>query len=190
MQTFTFDSTRLAVRIWPARASQLMDDTNSREQSFLELYEELAEPIYRHCYFRVSSAETAEDITQETFMRTWQYLAKGNHIDNSKAFLYRTAGNLIVDHYRHKKEVSLEALSENGYEPMGADAGSVVAHAEGEQARAILTKLGDPYKETMLLRYVDGFSVSDIADLLGESQNVVSVRLHRGVQKLKKIFHV
>lgn len=167
-----------------------MDTHAHPEQSFLEWYDDLSEPIYRHCYFRVHSAAVAEDITQDTFLRTWSYLAKGNRIDNPKAFLYRTAGNLIVDHYRQKKEASLDALAEGGYDPAGDGTGSVTAAAEGEQARRMLERLGDPYKETMILRYVDGFSVTEIAELIGESQNVVSVRLHRGIEKLKKLFHV
>lgn len=165
-------------------------DPKAAERSFLELYDSLAEPIYRHCYFRVSSAEIAEDITQETFTRTWNYLASGKHIDNPKAFLYRTAGNLIVDHYREKKNVSLDALSESGFDPSGDDAESVTAEASGEEARRMLRKLEEPYRSTLLLRYVDGFSVTEIAKLIGESQNVVSVRLHRGAEKLRKLFHI
>lgn len=165
-----------------------MDTAHS--ESFLKLYDELAEPLFRHCYFRVSSREMAEDLMQETFLRAWNYLAQGKRIENPKAFLYRTAGNLIVDHYRQRKEASLDALADAGYDPSGADASSVTAQAEGEQARRLLETLGEPYRETMLLRYVDGFSVTEIADILGESQNVVSVRLHRGIAKLKTLFHV
>lgn len=160
------------------------------ERSFLKFYEELAEPIFRHCYFRVRSREIAEDLTQESFMRLWNYLAKGNKVENPKAFLYRIAGNLIVDHYREKKESSLDALSEGGYDPKGEDADAVTAYAAGEHARAILRKLDAPYRETMILRYIDGLSVGEIAQIVGESENAVSVRIHRGIAKMKKLFHL
>lgn len=159
------------------------------ERAFLKLYDGLAEPLFRHCYFRVSSREVAEDLVQETFLRAWNYLAEGKRIENPKAFLYRTAGNLVVDHYRQRKNVSLDALAEGGYDPLDGGVSATML-AEGEQARRLLGKLEEPYRQTMLLRYIDGFSVSEIAKLLGLSQNVVSVRLHRGIAKLKILFHI
>ena len=134
--------------------------------------------------------ETAEDLTQESFMRLWNYLAKGNIVDNPKALLYRIAENLIIDYYREKKASSLDALSEAGYEPRGDDGSSILAHAAGEHARSALEKLESPYRETMILRYVDGLSVREVAKVMNESENVISVRIHRSLKKLKTLFHI
>ncbi len=158
------------------------------EQSFLRLYDEFAGPIFRHCYFRVSSREVAEDLVQESFMRVWNYLAKGETIDNPKAFLYRIAGNMIIDYYRKKKESSLDVLSDDGFDPIGDDASSTLNFAEGQHLLGVVKKLESPYRETILMRYVDDFSISDIAEVVGETENVVSVRIHRGIEKLKKLY--
>lgn len=166
-----------------------MDSSQHTEQAFLELYDELGEPLYRHCYFRVSSRELAEDLAQESFMRYWDYLATGKAVDNPKAFLYRIAGNLIIDHYRRKKESSLEVLAEDGYDPAGDDASSILAHAEGKHALALLEQLEPQYREILTLRYVDDLGIRDIAEVIGQSENVVSVRIHRGIEKLKTLFH-
>ncbi len=78
------------------------------EQRFLALYDETADAVYRHCYFRVHDRELAKDMTQEAYARTWNTLAKGGiEIENLKAFLFRIASNLVIDHYRKKKEASL-----------------------------------------------------------------------------------
>lgn len=166
-----------------------MDQNTEIEQSFLRLYDQFAEAIFRHCYFRVSSREVAEDLTQESFLRIWNYLATGKTIDTPKAFLYRIAGNLIIDYYRKKKDTSLDKLAEDGFNPIGSDAGSILSYAAGQHALGMVQKLDSPYREAIIMKYVDDLSIGDIAEAIGESENVVSVRIHRGVEKLKKLFH-
>lgn len=165
-----------------------MDWHTDTERSFLKLYDEFSGPIFRHCYFRVSSREAAEDLVQESFMRVWNHLAKGEDIDNPKAFLYRIAGNLIIDYYRKKKDASLDALAHRGFDPAGDDASATLNFAEGRHALNAVKKLEPPYREAILMRYVDGFSIGDIAKVTGETENVISVRIHRGIERLKKLY--
>ena len=86
------------------------------EEQFIKIYDELADSIFRHCYFRIYNYERAKELMQETFTRTWEYVAKGKKIDNLKAFVYRIATNIIIDEARRKKSVSLDDLMENGFE--------------------------------------------------------------------------
>lgn len=157
------------------------------EQSFLKLYDEFADAIFRHCYFRVSSRELAEDLTQESFLRLWNQLVEGNTIDNPRAWLYRVAGHLVIDFYRKKKESSLDALTEAGYDLKGEDEDSILAYAAGQHTLGLIAQMDSQYREVLLLRYVDGLTPGDIAEVLGESENAVSVRIHRGIQKLKTL---
>lgn len=162
--------------------------SNKTERQFLELYERYADAVYRHCYFRVSDKEAAEDIAHETFARMWEYAAEGNQADNPKALLYRIAGNLVIDHYRRKKAVSLEVLQEEGFDPRGSDEESVTGEAEGSEALALLAHLPEKDRAVVAMRYIDGLSVSEIAKLTDETPNVISVRIHRAVKKLRDIF--
>ncbi len=166
-----------------------MDQNTEMEQNFLALYDQFANPIFRHCYFRVSSREIAEDLTQETFMRIWNYLREGKIVNNPRAFLYRIAGNLVIDYYRKKKEVSLEALSEEGLNPVGDDASSIVNYAAGQHMLSLVAKMEPAYREILILRYVDGLPLSEIAAIVEETENAVSVRIHRAIAKLKKLSH-
>lgn len=159
------------------------------EKAFLELYDELAEPLFRHCYFRVSSREVAEDLVQESFMRMWNYVSEGKAVDNPRAFLYRVAGNLVIDHYRKKKETSLDTLADEGFDPVGTGAQEILDHADGAYATTLLEQLEPHAREVLVLRYVNGLSIGEIAEIIGESDNTVSVRIHRAIEKLKKLFH-
>ncbi|MBX4200907.1 RNA polymerase sigma factor, partial [Candidatus Parcubacteria bacterium] len=93
-----------------------MEDFNlpndPRQQEFLDAYKQHADAIYRHCYFRVYNKDLAEDLTQETFIKTWKYIVEGKKVDNIKAFLYRVAVNLIIDHSRKKKALALDDVKE------------------------------------------------------------------------------
>lgn len=82
------------------------------EREFTQAYEEHADALFRHCYFRVSNRERALELTQEAFMKTWDSVAQGKEINNYRAFLFRVLNNLIIDEYRKKKSTSLDALLE------------------------------------------------------------------------------
>jgi RNA polymerase sigma-70 factor, ECF subfamily len=156
------------------------------QNQFIEAYESYADSLFRHCYFRVNNREEAKDLTQDAFMKTWGYLYKGGQIKNLKAFLFSTLNNLIIDWYRKKKP---EALDEEWalnipYEGYNKD---TLLEAEGKLAMSLLNKLDDKTKKVVTLRLVEGWPPKEIAEFLGESENAVSVRIHRGIASLQNI---
>lgn len=164
------------------------------EQAFTEAYEAFADPIFRHCAFRLFHRERAKEIMQETFVRAWEYVAGGKNIDNVRAFLYRTANNLVVDEIRvrvSKPEQSLDALLEAGFEPGDDnDAKAMAAKVDIGRIRDALAAVDEPYRSALVMRYIDGLPPAEIAEITGESANAISVRLNRGVTKLKDIIGV
>lgn len=151
---------------------------------FPEAYAEYKDAIFRHCYFRVFDRELAKDVLQETFVKTWEYLAAGNDIDNTRAFLYRVATNLIINGTRKKKDSSLDALQEQGFDPGEEDDMSKRDYIQEQRVLDLLSKVEEPYRNAVTLRYIEGYSPAEIAELTGESPNAVSVRIHRGLKQL------
>jgi RNA polymerase sigma-70 factor (ECF subfamily) len=158
---------------------------NQYEATFLKLYDASADALLRYCYYKTHDRDLAKDLVQESFLRTWRAIAAGQEIPNPQAFLYRTAGNLVIDHYRRKKSLSLDALADDGFDPLGEGAAEVEALALAREARAALDTLEEPYKETMQLRYISGLSITEIAEIQEESENAISVRIHRALEKLR-----
>jgi len=165
-------------------------DQEKLEQEFLKSYEDFADAIFRHCYFRVSDRELAKDLVQETFARIWKYLAQGKIIQNIKAFLYKTANNLIIDQYKKKKELSLDELTEAGVSLASDENLKIQSQAEAKEVLSILNKLKPAYKEALTMRYFNELSVKEIAEILGESENNISVRIHRAINDLRKILKI
>jgi len=163
-----------------------MEDHDT-ENEFLEAYERFADAIFRHCFFRMSDRERARDLTQETFTRTWEYLRGGGEIKSMKAFLYRIANNLVVDSFRKKKTSSLDAMQDDGFDPEDTTVASRESILDVRRALQVLDKLEPQYRDVITLRYVDDLSPREIAEALQETENAVSVRLHRGLKKAREL---
>ncbi len=170
--------------------------TSGPEQAFLKAFESHADALFRHALYRVSDREKAYDLTQETYLKAWEFIAEGGEVKHYKSFLYRILHNLIIDEYRKKKSVSLDELLEDEAAAPALEArlaeGSAVEAEEAldestliEQVRARIADLPVDYRIALTLRFVDGLSPKEIAEAIDASENVVSVRIHRGIQKLR-----
>ncbi len=160
------------------------------EREFLAAHDEHTDALFRHVLIRVRDREIAKDIVQETFSRTWVYLSEGKKVDYIRAFLYRVANNLIVDGSRKKKSSSLDAMmDDDGFEPVDESIRDFADKPAAREAMKMLEGLDEIYRTAITMRYVDEMSPREIATQLGVSENVVSVRIHRGIERLSKIMN-
>lgn len=159
------------------------------ERFFLKGYDDYAEAIFRYISFRIFDRDRAKDVLQDTFSRTWEYLSKGRKIDNLRAFLYRVAGNLIIDEVKKRTSVSLEGLVDRGGQfenPVRLER-SLSVSLEYQETIGLLERLGEDYRQVVVMRYLEELPVKEIARILGVSENLVSVRLSRALDKLRDL---
>lgn len=161
---------------------------NDLQDQFTSIFTEHTDALFRYAFFKLGDREIAKDLVQETFAKTWGYLHKGGDIQQMRAFLYRTLSHLIVDFYRKKKTVSLDVLLEEGFDRMGSGAGEVTDMLDGARVMALLSKLPKKYHDVLFMRFVEGLELEEIAHVTRETKNTVTVRVHRGLKRLKKIF--
>ena len=154
-------------------------------ETFLDAYDRYADAIYRHCYFRVFSRARAEELMQETFLRAWQYLASGENVHTMRAFLYRVANNLIIDESRKRRPVSLDELQEQGFDPGERIEEALNARLDANAILELLDHLSPEHRQVIVYRFVDQLGPKDIAAMLDESENVISVRLNRAIKQLR-----
>ncbi|MEK7575146.1 MAG: sigma-70 family RNA polymerase sigma factor [Patescibacteria group bacterium] len=164
---------------------------NTLQNTFNTIYTEESNAIFRFCYTRVSSREQALDLTQETFLRLWQTLSDGKTVSNYRAFLFTVARHLIIDWYRKKKSLSLEGLAEEDETKSYADPSDGSTNidreldAEGRYVKEKIQLLDATYRDAIHLRFVEGLPPTVIGRILGISTNAVSVRINRGIEKLR-----
>ncbi|MFN4181117.1 MAG: RNA polymerase sigma factor [Candidatus Paceibacteria bacterium] len=162
---------------------------NRKEENFIRACEVHADALFRYSLFKVSDRDLAKDLVQETFLRAWNHVAEGKEIDNFKAFFYRVLGNMIIDEYRKKKTVSLESMTEDGFDIRVDEEERIADQIDGAIALEVLSKIPEKYREVIFMKYVQDFSNKEIAEMLGDSENAISVKIHRGIKKINEIFN-
>lgn len=161
----------------------------AKEEQFLKKYDEFSDVIFRHCFFRLSDRDKAKDATQEVFIRFWKYMAEGKEVVNARAFLYKIANNLIIDEYRKREVVSLDQMQEEVGFDIGFDEREDIETRDLASRLLVLMKALPPgHREALVMRHVDGLSVKEIARITGETENVISVRIHRAIEKMRTIY--
>lgn len=165
-------------------------------QKFEEVYASEADSLFRYCITRVGDRSQAVDIVQDVFVALWQTYQKGEEVKNHQAYLFTILRNRIIDWYRKKKSFSLDAImekkeGESSFEPADQKAHEgIVFSAETRQVVEAINELVPRYREAVYLRLIEDLSPPEIASILGSSANIVSVRITRGIQKLKKKFNI
>jgi len=163
------------------------------EATFLEMYNYYAPKLFRHACYRLKSREQAEDIAQQVFYKTWQYIVKPeNRIDNLNAFLYKTVNNLITDYYRKPGEnsLSLEDISNETEEKFfseSAKTDSIDQDLEKVKVKEAIKLLKIEQQQYITWRYLDDLSITEIAKISGKSAGAVYVGIHRALKDLKKV---
>ena len=157
--------------------------------------------VYALLYRLTSDAEEARDLTQETFLRAFQSIARFRGDANLKTWIYRIAVNQARNRWRwwrrRKREVtvSLDATSDLTDQPLSAslrdndaidpEQETLAREREGH-LRGALLELKRPFREAVILRDVEGFSYEEIADTLQISIGTVKSRLSRGRLDLRR----
>lgn len=155
-------------------------------EEFSEIYDRCINKIYRFIFVKVNSKEIAQDLSSETFIKGWEAYKKNPKIKNPSAFLYKIAGNLVIDYYRQKGKnqfVSPEFVSIADPNPGLEEKAALSSDLEG--VKAVLADLKDDYQNVIIWRYLDELTVPEVAELMNKSEDAVRVTLHRALKSLK-----
>ncbi|MFZ2252873.1 MAG: RNA polymerase sigma factor [Minisyncoccia bacterium] len=169
------------------KATQKLED--QRQSTLASAHSDYGKGLNSYALFKTSNHATSEDLVQDTFIKTWSYLVKNGKIDNMKAFLYHILNHLIVDEYRKHKSTSLDVLLEKGFEPTISDHDRFINVIDGEKALLLIFRLPRTYQNVMHMRHVQDLSLKEISLITGQSKNAIAVQLHRGLEKLKVLYH-
>ena len=141
---------------------------------------------------RVSDEAETEDILQEVFIRIHRHLCCQQDWNKPQSWIYQIARNLIIDHYRKRRETvelpeSLPASSDLG-ESFRGELALVEDDPEAELAlslREMIDELPDRYRQALLLTEYEGLSQKQLAEILGISVSGAKSRVQRAREKLR-----
>jgi RNA polymerase sigma-70 factor, ECF subfamily len=158
------------------------------EQAFGVLYDMYINRIYRHVYYRTGSTEDSQDITQEVFIRAFKALSKYKKTNTPFiGWLMRISHNLIIDHYRKKKD-HLPLDNELAFSSPDTSPESLAEIGFNQQmVRKTILKLPKDYQQVILMYFIEGFSYPEIAATLGKKEGAIRVTIYRALKKMRDI---
>jgi RNA polymerase sigma-70 factor (ECF subfamily) len=156
-------------------------------EAFGQLYDRYVDTVFRFIYFRVNDRSLAEDFTSETFLRALRRIGtisyQGRDIG---AWFVTIARNIVLDHLksaRHRLETPTADTIEGRDHAQSTEA-AVLDTLQSERLMAAVNQLGDEQRECVLLRFVQGMSVSETAAIMGKNDGAIKALQHRAVRKL------
>ena len=168
--------------------------------AFEELVAERSGEIYGLLFRLTENSEEARDLTQETFLRAFQSITGFRGEADLRTWIYRIAINQARNRWRWWRRrsrdttVSLDATHGQSGQTVGATLAEssenpeqqTLAHEREVALRSALQKLGRAYRETVILRDIEGFTYEEIATTLAINVGTVKSRLARGRQELRQ----
>jgi len=160
-----------------------------------EIVQNYTRRIYNLAYRFTSRADSAEDLTQEVFIRVYrsleQYNPKQGDLQN---WLMRLARNLVIDDYRKRQRAPQDEAADDlevhqyHLRAAGSSAQREMERRElGAQVQAGIDKLSPDLRTCVILRDIEELSYQEIVDLLKIPEGTVKSRINRGRIELAKI---
>ncbi len=163
---------------------------NFDEAALSEIYDRYELKIYNYIYRRTSDPGLSEDLTAQVFLKMLEAIQSERAWHSSfSGWLYRIAHNLVIDHYRardRQKQVSIDDV------PHMHDAGTTPVRAaeialEAEALRSAIRRLTDEQAQVISLRFLEGYSFAEIAEMMDKTEGAVKALQHRAVATLRQL---
>lgn len=168
--------------------ARLIDEAKSGDpEAFAKLYDAYVERVSRYIYFRVSEAIDTEDLVSQVFLKAWEKLDRYK-IGSSPfiAWLYTIARNLVIDHYRTKKDVL--PLEEAIAFPSDMEMPDEEAQTrfDLQAMRDALQFLTSDQQQALILKYIAGLPNDSIAKIMNKQEGTIRGLQMRALQTLAK----
>jgi RNA polymerase sigma-70 factor (family 1) len=160
---------------------------NGKPQAFRELYNRYKESIFSMVYRRVRDEEESKDIVQEIFLKLWLGRESLVEIDNLDHYLFGTARNKVISHYR-KKEVQLKGegalLAQIDHLESSADK-DILMDELNSKIREVVDSLPPTMKACYKLSRSEGKKIKEIASNLNLSEQTVRNNISEALRRLR-----
>jgi RNA polymerase sigma-70 factor (ECF subfamily) len=165
----------------------LIARVQSNKEDFLEIYETYFQRIYNYAYYRTQNQNDAEEITSQTFLKALEHIQDYEYRSIPVAvWLYKIASNALTDLYR-KRGKTVELTEEHALKDAGCEPEQVLlGKSEKEQLTYQLNNLPPLQQQALILRYMQDFSLKEIAEVMDKTEGAVKQLLHRGLTCLRE----
>jgi RNA polymerase sigma-70 factor (ECF subfamily) len=171
---------------WDLVHSAQRGDTSA----FARLYDRYVDVVFRYVLFRVGDRELAEDVTSETFLRALRRITSVSYQGRDVgAWFVTIARNLVLDHVkssRFRLEVATAEVDDSRRVEFGPEQ-QVISKVTTAALLECVEKLGDDQRECIVLRFLQGLSVAETAEVMHRNEGAVKALQHRAVRRLAQL---
>ncbi len=159
-------------------------------EAFAQLYDRFVDKIFRYVYYKVGTRAEAEDLTAQVFMKAWEAIGHYRWMDRPfAAWLYRIAHNSVVDYFRTHREVSsLDEMPFIEQENAATLEELTQQHMTADVLRRAIRRLTQDQQRVILLRFIEGYSTEQVAQILNKQPGAVRTLQHRALAGLSNVF--
>lgn len=167
------------------------------KQAYALLIEEYKNPIYNLAYRMTNNRQDAEDLAQETFLRSFRELPRFDINRRFYTWFYTISLNIIRNHLKkaglktdfQKMETffDIDVTAIKKAELNDFDDANDLHKERQAQLETCLQKLSPQLRELLVLRFYQGLSFEMISEITGFSQSAAKMRVYRGLEKLKEL---
>ncbi|RHW43369.1 sigma-70 family RNA polymerase sigma factor [Neobacillus notoginsengisoli] len=159
-----------------------------REHIIDELMQEYSDDILHLVYTYVKNRTTAEDLTQEIFLKCYEKLSQFNQQASIKTWLYRIASNHCKDYLRswyYRKITLSDKISDYIPSKTKQVEEEIIANSEENILTNAVMNLPLKYREVVFLHYYEELSLAEISKITTVNINTIKTRLKRAKELLK-----
>lgn len=155
--------------------------------AFTLLYSRYLNNLYRYIYLFTKDKDVSEEIVQNVFINIWIRREKLNNVTSFKAYLYKSAKNMLLDEIKRKQVqakvmFAIKPATEESYE---VSDGRVIYNQYYKIAEEAINRLPAKRKQIIVLRTKDELTLDEIAERLSISKNVVKKQLYAGMNSIR-----
>ncbi len=165
------------------------------DYSFEKILEKYLKPVFNFVYQLVGNFHVAEDLTQETFIKSWKHIKKFDMEKSFKTWIFTIAKNTTYDYFKKKKTVPfsnfIDGEGNNQLENMSD--GSILPDEIlerkniAEELEKKINNIPQHYRIILLLHYKEDLSFQEIAEILEKPYNTIKSGHTRALKSLKKL---
>ena len=161
------------------------------QSAYAALYDQFAAGLYRLCYSLLMNEQDAEDILQESFLYAFKNLHRYDSRKSAlKTWLYTIAVSRCRNTYRRKRFLTVDISQWFGVElkapPAEAPEAAVIRRDASDSITRALGDLSPRLREAIVLRYGQGMTYREIAEVMGCPQKTAESRVRLGHQRLRQ----
>jgi len=157
-------------------------------EALAEIYDRYSTRIYNYIYRRVGDAHLAEDLTAAVFTKMLEAILSAKHWRTSfSGWLYRIAHNVVVDHFRGWRKDSELPLEERLVADCGDPVRALDENLTQEKLRTAIRQLTAEQGNVVLLKFVEGMSNVEVAEMMGKTEGAIKSLQHRALDAMRRI---